>query len=127
MSRAAMEARRAGTETGEVQEAQHGEGQIQRQKGECESDRTEVRGPLWDRSGLWVGRETGEGEEAVAFRWWGRDGWSEKASPGRCRIVGSSGVSTSSGSVGRRESGTGDREASGVAGGDGGKEGRKRR
>ena len=41
---------------------------------------------------LWVGRETGEGEEAVAIRWWGRDGWSEKASPGRCRIIGSSGV-----------------------------------
>ena len=32
MSRAAMEARRAGTETGEVQEAQHGEGQMQRQE-----------------------------------------------------------------------------------------------
>ena len=72
--RAAMEARRAGTETGEVQEAQHGEGQIQRQKGECESDRTEVRGPLWDRSGLWVGRETeggrgGSDVQMVGHRW----------------------------------------------------------
>ena len=77
--------------------------------------------------GLWVGRETGEGEEAVAIRWWGRDGWSEKASPGRCRIIGSSGVAQVAAALGDEKNGTGDREASGVAGGDGGKEGRKRR
>ena len=78
MSRAAMEARRAGTETGEVQEAQHGEGQIRGRKVNASRIGRRFAGHCG------IGRVCGsdekrrEGEAAVTFRWWGTGGWSER-------------------------------------------------
>ena len=63
----------------EVQEAQNGEGQMQRHE-RVNASRIGRR-----VAGHWgIGRvcgsdeKRGEGEAAVAFRWWGRGGWSER-------------------------------------------------
>ena len=74
MSRAAMEARRAGTETGEVQEAQHGEGQIRGRKVNASRIGRRFAGHCG------IGRVCGSDEKrGRARRRWRSDGGAEMA------------------------------------------------